>query len=115
MPRTLLAVTQTGGAYATAGVVATEQAADVGNGNYIPLTGGEIVVARNSGASSRTVTFTSVADSEGRLGDITAESVAAGAVHVFGPFQPTGWKQSSDGGLYINANHAEILFSVYKR
>lgn len=115
MPRTALTVTQMGGAYASAGVVATEQAADVGNGNYIPLTGGEVVVARNtnSGSTAHTVTFTSVADSEGRTGDITGESIAAGAVHVFGPFQPNGWKQT-DGRLYIDANHAEIKFSVYK-
>ena len=113
MAKTVLTAVKAPGAYAGAGVVAAATAADVANGNAVKLSGGEILVARNSGAAGHTVTISSVADDQGRTGDITAESIAAGATHIFGPFQPRGWKQN-DGNLYFSANHAEVLFTVIK-
>lgn len=94
----------------TAGVPVTFTAANPTDKEQFPLTGKEIVIARNSGASSRTITITSVAYN-GRVGDITTESIAAGAVRVFGPFNINGWKQT-DGNLYLEANNAEVLFAV---
>lgn len=111
MPRTTLTkTTLTTRGFPTDGVTATATAADVSNKNQVRLTGKEIVLARNSGAQARTVTISSVAIN-GRLGDITADSIEAGATHVYGPFDLNGWMQS-DGYLYLEANHAEVLFTV---
>lgn len=92
------------------GVTATVTAADITDKNQFRLTGKEILIARNSGASARTVTITSVAVN-GRTGDITADSIAPGATHVYGPFDLNGWQQT-DGYLYFEANNAEVLFTV---
>lgn len=88
-------------------------AADTVNNMVIaPLVAGKtLVLARNTGASAHTVTFTSVADPFGRTGDITAYSLAAGEVACFGPFGKTGWDQASAAGLYFTANHLEIEFA----
>jgi hypothetical protein len=85
-------------------------AADASNLNQCAHTGKEVIYARNSGAGARTVTITSVSYL-GRTGHITAESIAAGATKVFGPFSIEGWKQT-DGYLYFQAEHAEVLFTV---
>lgn len=111
MPRQVLTkTTAEKSGWPTAGVAVTFTAANVTDKEQFPLTGKEIVIARNSGASSRTITITSVAFN-GRVGHITAESIAAGAVRVYGPFNVNGWQQT-DGNLYLEANHAEVLFAV---
>lgn len=112
MARTLLVkTTLTDNGWPTDGVTATFAAADTVNDNYFVHTGKEIVVARNSGASPRTVTINSVAVN-GRTGDITADSIAAGATHVYGPFDITGFRQT-DGNINLEADHAEVLFAVF--
>ena len=103
-------LTRTG--WPTDGVTATFTAADVANKEQFALTGKEIVVARNSGASARTVTINSVAIN-GRTGDITADSIAAGATHVYGPFNPDGGWAQTDGTLHLEADNAEVLFAVF--
>jgi hypothetical protein len=90
----------------------TWTAADATNLNQFLLTGREILLARNTGAGARTVTVTSAPDALGRTGHITADSIAAGATHVYGPWPNlTGWIQS-DGMLYFEGSHAEIEFAV---
>ena len=79
----------------------------------VALTGGEIVIAYNTGAGARTVTFTSVADDKKRTGDITAYSIDAGSHAIFGPFAVPGWQQTN-GKLYFEAEHAEVKFVVLK-
>lgn len=114
MPRTALTVTQIPSPYAGAGVAATETAADTTNQNSFPLTGREIVIARNAGASTRTVTITSVDDRFGRQENIAAENIAAGELRVYGVgLALEGWQQT-DGSLYIEANHADVKFTVLR-
>lgn len=111
MPRTALTkTTLTTNGFPTAGVTATVTAADAANQNSCTFTGKEVIIARNSGAGARTVTITSVSYL-GRTGHITAQSIAAGATAVFGPFSIEGWRQT-DGSLYFEGSHAEILFTV---
>jgi len=50
-------------------------------------------------------------DQQGRTGDITTYSLAAGAIVALGPFQTEGWRQS-DGNLYAVASHIDVKFSV---
>lgn len=114
MARTALTVTNIPTPYAGAGVAITMTAADISNQNRFPLTGREIVIAWNSGVSSRTVTITSVDDAYGRQEHITAESIAAGAIRVYGcGLAIEGWQQT-DGNLYLEANNAEVKFGILK-
>jgi hypothetical protein len=88
--------------------------ADVANGNAFPLSGHELLVAWNSGASAYTVTLTSTPDSRGRTSDITAYSIAAGGFAVFSYVAGTeGWIQS-DGNAYVSASNAAIQFAVIR-
>jgi len=114
MARTVLTVTNVPSPYAGASAAVTMTAADTTNKNSFPLTGREIVIAQNTGASSRTVTITSVDDRYGRSEDIAAESIAAGAIQVYGPgLALEGWQQT-DGSLYLEANHAEVKFGILR-
>lgn len=97
----------------TDGVSVTFTAADATNKQQVTLTGREIIIAHNTGAGARTVTITSVADDMGRTGDITADSIAAGGYHAYGPFPLEGWEQT-DGKLYFEASHAEVEFAILR-
>ena len=115
MPRaTALTKSIAPGNYPAAGVAVTFTAADATNKDQFVFSGGELVIANNTGATSRTVTLTSVANSKGRVKHITADTLAAGAFKMYGPFKDkTGWAQS--GGLfYLEASHAEVKFAVVK-
>jgi len=72
----------------------------------------DLVIAHNTGASPHTIAITSVADPKSnRTGDITAYSLGAGELAVFGPFRREGWMQA-DGYVYLEADHIEIKFGV---
>lgn len=114
MPRTRLTKTTAPGSYPADGVTATQGAADVTNKNDLLMTGDDLLIAYNSGVSSSTVTINSAANERGRTKDITAESIAAGAVRVYGPFkQKSGWMQSG-GVLHLEAAAADVKFVVVK-
>jgi hypothetical protein len=102
----------TSGKYPTAPTTVTATAADTTNKEQTELTGREIIIFRNSGASTRNVTITSTADDKNRTGDVTF-SLAAGAIKFIGPLGLEGWRQSS-GVLYFEADHAEVLISVLR-
>jgi hypothetical protein len=114
MSRTNVAKTALLGAYAGDGLSVVEVPADSVNLNAFPLNGGEILIARNVHPTDAfTVTVTSVANARGRTKNITADSILANESHVYGPFQPAGWKQASDGMLYFQASAgAAITFTV---
>lgn len=114
MARVTHTVTSAAGAYPSAGVTVTFIAADTTNKNQGLMTGDELLIARNTGASSRTVTVESVANVRGRLGSISAESIAAGAYRIYGPFtHKEGWVQTG-GYLFFEANHVEVEFAWIK-
>lgn len=68
---------------------------------------GYILIAFNSGASSRTVTVVNNPANSRSSNTITAESIAAGAYRVY-PRLP---EQDNDV-LLVTGNHAEVLFAV---
>ena len=111
MARQTLAKTVPGGSNAAAGVSVTFTAEDVTNHSAFVATGSDLVMAWNSGASPYTVTVTSFADPFGRLGNITAEAIAAGEHRIYGPFATAGWKQA-DGNIYFDASNASVKFAV---
>jgi hypothetical protein len=113
MPRTALTPITGVLTNPTAGVTLTFTAADTSNGNKVALTGKELILVQNSGASAYTVTVTSAPDSLGRTKDIVAESIAAGVIKAFGVPQVEGWRQT-DGTLSLDANNAAIKFAVIR-
>lgn len=114
MARATITKTTPLGSYgAYSGVLAklNQTAADVSNKNMFAVGGNDLVIAHNTGASPATVTFNSVADPQfGRTGDITAYSIPAGELAVFGPFKPAGW--SNSGYINCEASAADVKFSV---
>lgn len=99
------------GSQADAGVALTFTAADTTD-QTCEFTPGDILLAWNTGAGSHTVTVYSAPEpTTGRINDITAESIAAGAIRAYGPFPARGWKQST-GKLKFKANHAEVKFAI---
>jgi hypothetical protein len=115
MARTTLTKTTPLGSYGTYGANLADltlAAADVGNKNQFAAGGNDLIVARNSdGANPYTVTITSAVDPYNRTSDISAYTLQAGEVAVFGPMKLTGWRQS-DGMIYLEANNAAILLGV---
>ena len=110
--RTILTKTTAPGSYAAAGVAVTMTAADTANKNRFLSTGKELLIAQNTDAvNPYTVTIYSTADPYGRSKDITAESLVAGAIHVFGPFPQTGWQQTT-GYIHVDGSNAAIKFGV---
>ena len=99
------------------GIEMTEAAADASNGNRFNNSTRDVcLVARNSGASSRTVTFEYVR--RGVVVTQTAVTLAAGKTKVFGPFPPEFMDHvSADdaaGNVYVTASHAEVLLSAVR-
>ena len=112
MPRVSIARTARDDRYPSAGRVVTMTAADTVNKEQTVLTGSEIIIAHNAGATPRNVTITSVADPRtGRVGHITSDPIAAGAIKAYGPLGLAGWRQG-DGTVYFEADHADVKFGV---
>lgn len=90
-------------------------AADVGNKNQFKLEAGDIVLAWNTHATTAyTITLTSITDERNRTGDVTAYSLAAGDIGVFGPLEQKGWKQT-DGNFYLEASNAAVKFAILRK
>lgn len=89
-------------------------AADVANGNEFRATGREFVLVRNTdGAAPHNVTVTSQpASRTGRLGSISAVSIAADAFVAFQIFPRDGWE--AGGVILISADDAQIEFAVVR-
>lgn len=113
MTRTTMTTTTAPGSTNYAGQALTMTAADISNYNEFVASGKDLIVAHNTGASSYTITVTSVADPYGRTKDISAVSIAAGVYMIFGPLDLTGWVQS-DGKIYLQASNAAVKFGVVR-
>ena len=93
----------------------TWTAGDTGT-DTIAVTGREIVLVYNSGASPYTCTITSVVDDKNRTGDITAYSLAAGDFAAFGVglTNSAGWKSTSTGLITVDVENAAVKWAVLK-
>ncbi len=111
MARTELTKTTRPGSYAGSGTALTMTGADTTNQNSFKANGGDLVIAHNTDTASHTITINSVDDRYGRQEDITAESIAAGEIRIFGPFKTHGWMQS-DGQIYLEADDASVEFGI---
>jgi hypothetical protein len=114
MARATLVKTTAPGPYTADGVAITWTAAVVADKEEFLMEGNDLLLVRNEDASPHTFTITSAADRMGRLGHITAQSLAAGAWAVLGPFKKLdGWQQST-GVLYIEADDVNVEWAVIK-
>ena len=113
MSRTTLTPVAITTPYATTGVAFVYTAGNVADGNDFASTGREILIARNTDSGPHTVTVASVADTFGRLGDITADSIAAGAFHVYQIFPQLYWAQTGNK-INVNVSDATIELAVLK-
>jgi hypothetical protein len=113
MPRTTLPKTTGSGPYPDDGVALTMTAADTTNFNQFALTPDDILVIQNTDTVTRTYTIRSTPDPQGRTGDLASVSIAAGAIHVVGPFDLLGWQQP-DGNLYVGTASSNLIkFGIY--
>lgn len=87
-------------------------AVDNVNGDQALLTGQEILIFRNDNASARTVTITSIADAQGRTGDVTL-SLNQNDYAAFQATQLEGWLQSN-GYIYYTASGSDVYVAVLK-
>lgn len=71
-----------------------------------------LLLAWNSGASTRTIAVASSFDNYGRKSDIPATNIAAGGIYARF-FEPHGW-EATDGGrnILVTANNAEVLLAA---
>ena len=114
MARVAVTKTTPPGAYAGASVAVTMENGNTGDGLYFALSGGEILLIQNTNGGAQTWTATSVDDTFGRQEHITTESIAAGAIRVFGPIELGGWQQTN-GQFYFTASHTDVKFGVLNK
>ncbi len=76
-------------------VVLSYTAADATNDHAFTNTGRVLLLVKNAGGSSVTVTIVSTPDARGRTGD-EVRAVAAATDALFGPFPRQGWNQSDE-------------------
>lgn len=110
--RVLVTATTAPGNYPTALSVITKTAGNITDFNYIQLTGddNDLVMCWNDDSVAHTVTFSAVADPvTGRDGDITAQSLAADAIVVWGPGKLRGWAQAG-GRLFVDCTSTGVKF-----
>jgi len=116
MARTVLTPQVLAGAYPGSNPVPalTLVAADNVNGNQFTMVKGDILVIQNTdGAGAHTFTLSSVPDRELRTQDVTAQSVPANGIVVYGSMDFPGWQQS-DGTFHLTASSALIFFAIIR-
>ena len=99
-------------AVGSAAIVFTNAGASFAEGAGFPLTGREVLIVKNGNAAAQTVTISSVKDDKFRTGDITAYSLAIGAIAIF-RLPVDGWRQA-DGQLYFAATATDVAFGVVR-
>lgn len=110
MARTTLTKTTAPGFYSNTGTTVTFTAADTVNGNQYLATGRELVIARNTGGSTYSLTIQGSPDPYNRS-SVAVKNIASGETAVFGPFPNLGWQQS-DGYVYLDASSSSIEIAV---
>lgn len=111
MARVAVTRTNAPGSYAGTSTAVTMSNGNTGDGLYIVLSGKEVLVIQNTDSNAQTWSATSVDDRLGRSEDITTESIAAGAIRIFGPIGLEGWQQAN-GQFYFTASTTDVKFGV---
>ncbi|WP_326806659.1 hypothetical protein OHB04_02385 [Streptomyces sp. NBC_01775] len=107
MPRTALTPTQ---ATRAGTVLPTAAAGDAVNGNSIANDGRVVLIVKNTGASSRNITFQTVRSVDGLTTPTRVEAIPAGETQVLGPFPATDYGTT----LAFDVAHAELTINVIR-
>jgi hypothetical protein len=107
MPRTALAATQ---ASRAGTVLPAATAGDVTNGNSVTNDGRVVLIVKNTGASSRTITFQTARTVDGLTAPTRVETIPAGETQVFGPFSPNDYGDT----LAFDVSNAELTINVIR-
>jgi hypothetical protein len=92
----------------------TGVAANVGGGGNTFVCSGNDYLIINNTSTTGTITMTSVADAQGRTGDITAFSVPGSKVYLWGPIKQLGWATAATGVVTVTASAATIQLTVVR-
>jgi hypothetical protein len=89
----------------------TFAACDASNFNRVVIVENKtVILVKNAHVSDpKTVTIVSAVDDKNRTGDITAYSIVAGDIAVFGPFKTAGW--TTTGHLELRGASTDIQFA----
>lgn len=112
MPFTAIAITQG----KRSGQAVTSATSDEANGNSVAIEGNEMLRIKNTGASSRTVTFNSIRLSDFGTDENESCVITAGATVLCGPFNVNRWRNAS-GKLeltYSAGTAAELSIEVLR-
>jgi hypothetical protein len=100
------------------GVRADNGTAGTADGHYFANSGEEILVVKNSGAGSHTVTVPTPRTVEGLDVDDQEIAIPAGQVFAVGPFEPNTFNNtgSNRGRVFVNydATPGEVLTKVVR-
>lgn len=111
MARQNLTKTIVPGPNPSAGEEITWTAADTVNKEQFSPATGDVLLVWNTDGSPQTYSIDSVPDPIfGRSGDIDAEDIAAGEIHVL-RLGIDGWRQA-DGKIYLEASDAAVKFAI---
>ena len=91
-------------------------AGDISVGNQVDCTGKELLLVQNTDSGAGTVTIAGKADEYGRTGSITAYSVPAGLIAVFGPFPTDAFRQVTPvaGKMNIDVSAVTMKLAVLR-
>jgi hypothetical protein len=85
-------------------------AGDAVNGNSIANDGRTVLIVKNTGASSRTITFQTNVKVDGLTAPVRSETIPAGETQVFGPFSPNDYGST----LAFNVDNAELTVQAVR-
>lgn len=107
MPRVNVPVTQATRAGTTLPAAVTGDATN----NHSVINDGKVaIIAKNTGATSRTVTFALTKQVDGLAVTARVETLAAGAEELFGPFSATDYGTT----LNVDVAHAEVTLRAIR-
>ena len=118
MPRTSITPVTVKGPYpgtvAPLDLAITLDNGDNTNGNVFTGNGRDLLLIQNPTAGAITVTFTSVADPQGRKGDITAYNIPIAGFMVFWFGALVGWSQDAAGSIYVDMSATGLKMKVLR-
>ncbi|MFK8844692.1 hypothetical protein [Streptomyces sp. Ac-502] len=83
---------------------------DATNGHSVQNDGRVILIVKNTGASSRNITFLTARSIDGLTAPTRVEAIPAGETQVFGPFDANDYGT----GLAFDVTHAELTINAVR-
>jgi len=107
MPRVPITVTQSSRAGT---VLPAATAGDAVNNHSVANDGKVILIVKNTGASSRDITYYTTVSVDGLTAPTRVESIPAGETQLFGPFPPNDYGTT----LQVDVAHAELAINAVR-